>query len=272
MSAASPDPGYNRSAGKYVPKSAAILFFSMALAAQQQKRNQPFTPADVAAGGKTFRSHCAPCHGYNGEGGRGPNLAAGRFFHGSSDEELVRNISEGIPGTEMPGIFYSEDRVRQLVAFIRSLQAGTERPSGDIASGSKLFRSKGCSGCHRVHGEGGALGPDLSGIGGERSVTNLSESITRPDVVVAPRYWTVSLEDSAGRPVKGFLLNEDTYTVQLIDNDEQLHSFDKATLKSYRIDKHSTMPAFETSLTLEELTDLVAYLWSLRPQEGYENR
>jgi putative heme-binding domain-containing protein len=223
--------------------------------------------ADVAAGAKTFHSHCAPCHGYNGEGGRGPNLAAGHFFHGSSDADLVRNISQGIAGTEMPGLFYSEDRVRQVVAFIRSLQTGTERPSGNVASGSKLFRSKGCSGCHRVNGDGGALGPDLSGVGAERSAAYLSESITRPDVVVAPQYWTASFEDSTGILVKGFLLNEDTYTVQIIDKDEQLRSFDKATLKNYRIDKHSTMPSFEHSLTSQELADLVAYLWSQRPVE-----
>jgi putative heme-binding domain-containing protein len=233
--------------------------FSVALTAQEQK------DADIVAGAKTFHSHCAPCHGYNGEGGRGPNLAAGRFFHGSTDEDLVRNISQGIPGTEMPALFYSEDRVRQLVAFIRSLEASSEPPSGNTASGEKLFGLKGCAGCHRVDGQGGVLGPDLSGVGAERSVTYLRESITQPDAVVAPQYWTVRFENSAGQPFKGFLLNQDTYTVQLIDSRDQLHSFDKASLRNYRIDKRSSMPSFQNSLTPQELADLVAYLWSLRP-------
>ena len=51
-------------------------------------RNPLTSPADVAAGAKTFRSHCAPCHGLHGEGGRGPNLASGVFFHGGTDLDL----------------------------------------------------------------------------------------------------------------------------------------------------------------------------------------
>ena len=70
-------------------------------------RNPRTSPADVAAGAKTFRSHCGSCHGVNGEGGRGPNLTSGVFFHGSSDLDLLNNISDGIQGTEMPGLFYS---------------------------------------------------------------------------------------------------------------------------------------------------------------------
>ena len=38
------------------------------------------TADDVTAGAKTFRSHCAECHGLNGEGGRGPNLSDGVFY------------------------------------------------------------------------------------------------------------------------------------------------------------------------------------------------
>jgi mono/diheme cytochrome c family protein len=110
-------------------------------------------------------AHCAPCHGLRGEGGRGPNLARGRFYHGSSDADLLRNITEGIPGTVMPGIFYMEDRVWQVVAYIRSLSAGIEVPIGDTARDAALFRSKGCVGCHCVSGQGGKLGPDLTQIG-----------------------------------------------------------------------------------------------------------
>src|SRR5262245_40936455 len=100
----------------------------------------PFTsPADVSAGAKTFRSHCAPCHGLNGEGGRGPNLTTGVFFQGSSDLDLLNNISDGIAGTEMPGLFYSPDRVWQIVAFIRSLNSGTETiPTAAMARGADL--------------------------------------------------------------------------------------------------------------------------------------
>jgi cytochrome c oxidase cbb3-type subunit III len=242
-----------------------LFFLAVALYAQDG-RNPHTTPADIAAGAKTFSSHCAPCHGYKAEGGRGPNLAAGHFYHGSTDAELFENITNGIPGTEMPGIFFSPDRVWQIVAFIRSLSGTAAKPSGDVAAGRTLFQSKGCAQCHRIGGGGGALGPDLSEVGVSRSIENLRQSIVDPDAQVPPRYWTVSFNDPSGRRVKGFLLNDDTYTVQLLDMNEHLHSYDKAALRNYIIDKHSAMPSYRDSLTAEELNNLVAYLWSQRPQ------
>ncbi len=84
-------------------------------------RSKPINTRHTYAIGRSGRSenfplaNCAPCHGYNGEGGRGPNLAAGRFYHGSTDLDLFNNVSNGIPGTEMPGNFYSADRIWQIV-------------------------------------------------------------------------------------------------------------------------------------------------------------
>ncbi len=248
-----------------LPLKAALLLLPGLLFAQD-KENPHTSPADVAAGAKTFHSHCSPCHGYQGDGGRGPNLAAGRFYHGSSDADLLKNISEGIPGTEMPGLFYNEDRVWQVVAFIRSLSANAAHPSGDANAGAGLFRSQGCAGCHRIRGEGGALGPDLSNIGAARSLDNLKQSILAPDIEVQPTYWTVKFEDSSGKAIQGFLLNEDTYTVQLLDRAAGLHSYEKADLKNYTIDKRSTMPSYRDKLSPQQLDDLLAYLWSQRPE------
>lgn len=244
-----------------------LSYLILNLSAQEETRNPRTTQADIAAGAKTFRSHCAPCHGYKAEGGRGPNLAAGRFFHGSTDGELFQNISEGIAGTEMPGIFYSSDRVWQIVAYLRSLNAQTQKPDGDLESGAKLFRANNCAQCHNIHGRGGAIGPDLSSIGAARSGENLRQSIIEPDAEVSPRYWTVRFQDSAGKQVKGFLLNEDTYTIQLLTMDGKLCSYEKSAMQMYELDKHSVMPSYRNSLTQKQLNDLVAFLWSLRPND-----
>ena len=232
-------------------------------------RNPLTSTADVVAGAKTFRSHCASCHGLNGEGGRGPNLASGAFFHGSSDLDLLNNISDGIPGTEMPGLFYSPDRVWQVVAFIRSLNAGKEaKPTADVARGAELFKSKGCYQCHRVNGEGGRLGPDLSDIGRIRSGEHLRAALVDPNADVRQRYWVVSFKDASGKNHEGFLMNEDSYTVQFMDMSEHLHSVSKSGLKDYKVDKTSRMPSLKDSLSTSELEQLVAYLSSLRPKGG----
>jgi len=247
-----------------------LLFVSLSAMALGQT-NPRTSPEDVAAGAKTFRSHCATCHGIRGEGGVGPALAAGRFFHGSSDDALLKNISDGIPGTEMAGLFYSPDRVWQIIAYIRSLNPSSRSDvPGDVGNGRSLFTSKGCMRCHRVQGEGGRLGPDLTSIGKSRSPENLRDSIVNPNAVVQPRFWVVEAAGKDGTAYSGFLLNEDTYTVQILDFQERLRSLDKSGLSNYKVKKDSRMPSFGKTLTDAQITDLVAYLSSLKPKGDSE--
>ncbi|MBM3738866.1 MAG: c-type cytochrome [Acidobacteria bacterium] len=244
-----------------------LVSIPLLLAAQDETRNPLTSPADAAAGAKTFRSHCSECHGLKGEGGRGPSLATGVFYHGSTDADLLRNISDGIPGTEMPGLFYSPDRVWQVVTYLRSLNA-RESVAGDRQNGAKLFRSKNCAQCHRIQGQGGRLGPDLSQIGRNRAVAHIRAAIVDPDADVRQRYWFVSATDKQGRTNNGFLMNEDTYTIQFMDMGERLHSLNKADLREFRVEKTSKMPSYKGALTESELNDLTAYLTSLRPTGG----
>lgn len=205
----------------------------------------------------------------NGEGGRGPNLANGVFYRGSTDAAILDNISNGIQGTEMPGLFYSEDRVRQVVAYVRSLNADASSQSGgDAAHGAAVFQKSGCPNCHRVNGHGGRMGPDLTRIGQSRSREHLRQAVVDPGSDVRQRYWVVRAKDAAGRPVEGFLMNEDTYTVQLIDMKSSLHSLAKAELQDYRVEKISKMPSYKGKIEGDDLRDLVAYLSSLRPTGG----
>ena len=247
-----------------------ILFLATVLSgyAQKEVRNPRTLPADVDAGAKTFRQHCSVCHGLHGEGGRGPNLASGQFYHGSSDIDLLNNISDGIPGTEMPSLFYSPDRVWQVVAYIRSLNAAATATTGDAARGAELFRIKGCPQCHRVNGLGGRLGPDLTYIAQIRSPAHLRQSVVDPNADVRPPYWVVTCTDSSGRKYEGFLMNEDTYTIQFLDMQEQLRSFLKTELKDYRVQQVSKMPSYKSALSEEQLNDLVTYLELLRLPRG----
>ena len=243
------------------------MAIAIQLHAQTELRNPHTSPADIAAGAQTFRSHCAACHGLNGEGGRGPNLASGIFYHGASDSDLLNTISNGVAGTEMPGLFYSPDRVWQIVAYIRSLSRnGVTNQVGDPLAGARLFQDLGCTGCHRVQGEGGRLGPDLSSIGSTRSREHLREAILDPNADVRQGYWIVNAFGKDGKPISGFLMNEDTYTLQLLDFQEQLRSISKDTLTSYKVDKISKMPSYKNKVSGKDLDNLVAYLLSLRPK------
>jgi putative heme-binding domain-containing protein len=174
-------------------------------------------------------------------------------------------ISRGIPGTEMPGVYFNGAEVWQLVAYVRSLSgAGAEKVTGDAAAGQKVFAANGCSGCHRVNSEGGRSGPDLSRIGGARSLAHLRESVVNPSEKVLPNQWRVQATMKGGASVSGRLLNEDTYTLQMFDARQGLKSLAKADLASYEVLKDSAMPSYEASIMGKDLDDLLAYLASLR--------
>jgi cytochrome c oxidase cbb3-type subunit 3 len=241
----------------------APLLLIAAAAAGQDVRNPHTTPADVIEGGKIFRSHCAECHGLKG---RGPNLAAGVFFHGASDADLLRNITDGIPGTAMPGTFFSADQVWQAIAYVRALSliGSAAKPPGDSARGEKLMQEKGCTGCHLVRGDGGFRGPDLTVIGSQRSVEHLRESILDPNAKVLRQNWVAKITLENGTAYSGFLLNEDTHTVQILDFSKGLKSLSKHDFKKFDIDKTSAMPSYKDRLSEAEVNDLVAYLWSLK--------
>jgi putative heme-binding domain-containing protein len=231
----------------------------------------PATPAARAAGEKIFRGHCASCHGLKGAGGSGPNLTSGIFYHGGTDADLYRNISEGIPGTAMPDQFFSSAQIWQIVAYVRSLSATPVRPklTGNATHGSKLFQEKGCSGCHLVKGDGGVRGPDLSVIGSQRSVGHLRESILDPGIKVDPAYWVAKALMKDGGTRTGFILNQDTYSVQLLEFSAGLQMLRRSDFKDFGVDRGSIMPAYKGKLSDAELDDLVAFLALLeRPREN----
>ena len=224
------------------------------------------SPEDVEAGSRIFRSHCAVCHGPEGSGGKAVDLTLGRFRHGSSDSDLYKTISDGIPGTEMPGIFFNGKQMWQIVAYVRSLSEGraAEQAKGDPAAGKTVFMSKGCANCHRVNGEGSRTGPDLSDIGAMRSLAHLEAAVNEPNQQVLPQHWFVSAVTKDGKTVRGRRLNEDTYSVQLLGVDQKLTSLRKEDLREYKIIKTSTMPSYEGKLSDSEFQNLIAYLASLR--------
>lgn len=253
---------YLRIAAFFITSAAAALW------AQQQPIENPHTSADdVAAGARIFRSHCAVCHGLDGTGGRGAALNRGEFRHGGTDEDLYNIIVDGIPGTEMPGTFFHGTQVWQVVAYVRSLN---ERPSGpplrgDAAKGREIFFGKGgCQMCHMVNGEGGRLAPDLSIIGETRSAEHLRTSILKPNAQLDQSERGIRAVTGDGKTITGRRLNEDTYSVQLIDAQEKMVSLLKSELSEYEVLSTSTMPSYEGKLTDAELDDVVAYLASLQ--------
>jgi cytochrome c oxidase cbb3-type subunit III len=238
-------------------------------------------PAAVREGASLFRANCSPCHGLNAKGGgRGPDLTSGRWTHGSSDAEIFRTITQGVPGTEMPANAFEDSETWTIIAYLRSLAPSDHaKTTGDPVKGEKLFRgSAGCATCHMVKGHGGLLGPDLTRVGASRSTTYLIESIRDPDKELSggmldPNnhyglplvYDTVTVVLKDGQKVTGIAKNEDTFSVQLMDSDQRLRFFLKSDVKGVIHERKSLMPTYtDQMISAAELQDLLAYLERLR--------
>jgi putative heme-binding domain-containing protein len=140
--------------------------------------------------------------------------------------------------------------------------------SGDPANGKLIFEGKGtCTSCHRIKGNGSHFGPDLSEVGA-RSAEQLQTSILDPDAEITPANRIIRVVSKNGTTTIGRLLNEDTFSVQMIDKTGRLLSFQKADLREYAFETKSPMPSFKDKLTAQELADVVAYLGTFKPPPG----
>ncbi|HEV2985043.1 MAG TPA: c-type cytochrome [Vicinamibacterales bacterium] len=234
-------------------------------------------PKAITQGAVLFRQECVFCHGVAARGGmRGPDLTTGSWSHGGSDADLARTISAGVPGTAMPANQLTPDEIWQILAYLRTLEQPVAATNGDQRRGEALFFGAArCSSCHIVNGRGGRLGPELSTVGSARSRAYIVEAIREPNrqltqnrgfgESVSLKYDTVTAVTADGRTIVGVPMNEDTFTVQVMDMSERIHSLEKKSLKSIRHEDRSLMPSYDTGrLSNADLDDLVVYLQSLR--------
>ena len=229
----------------------------------------PYTgPEHQRAGAALFRSQCGGCHGPDGNGtGAGPNIASGALPHGDSDEAVFHTISKGLPGTSMPGFSFSGLQTWQLVTHLRALAIahGAAQSNGNAEAGAAIFAAN-CSRCHSVAGQGGLTGPDLTSVGALRSSKELRESLLDPDANVDSPYWSVAAVTSAGKSIRGVRLNEDSFSVQIRDEQGRLQSLSKRDLKSVELIRRSPMPSFKGKLSDKEIDDVIAWLVNGRRQ------
>jgi cytochrome c oxidase cbb3-type subunit 3 len=237
------------------------------------------------AGEYEFRINCALCHGLGARGGgRGPDLTRAVKKHTHSDADMFQVISNGIAGTAMPangtngqGVGMTDEEIWQIITYIRSQEVkAPAKPLGDAAHGKNLFYGDAnCSLCHMVEGKGGRLGPELTGVGGSRTHEALIDSVRNPSNRLAwgltestkefpQEYESVTIVTADGKTIKGVTLNEDSFSVQIMDPGEHIHLIEKDKLRSFQKSRQSAMPKYDADvLSDKELEDILAFLVSV---------
>src|SRR5258707_653649 len=134
-----------------------------------------------------------------------------------------------------------------------------EYAPADVAYRARVYDSQ-CTTCHRgtrhrVGAVGSRVAPDLSDIGAIRSAGSLQRSLTDPVNQMMPINRPVRAVRKDGAVITGRRLNEDTYTVQLLDDHERLISLVKADLREFTILMTTPMPSYAKTMTADGLYD-----------------
>ena len=142
--------------------------------------------------------------------------------------------------------------------------------SGEAARGRRLFADSdgvNCVACHRVAGEGSDLGPELSAVGAQFDRRALAEAILYPSKTVREGYQQIVIGMADGEEWSGLVKGETADTLTLRDSAGREHKLSRASIKTRENKSISLMPeGLHAALSLEEFSDLVSYLASLKAQ------
>lgn len=178
-----------------------------------------------------------------------------------SDPTLTARIEKLWGRVPSPG----SDAKKQRIAEVRGVLP--EGDKGDPARGKPVF-VKNCAGCHRLFGDGGAIGPDLSGA--ERGDLDfLLTSLVDPSAVIRKEYQGQTLALKDGRILLGLIIEETDKSLTLVDSQQQKTTIAKSEIEQMKPSDVSVMPEGQLDkMPDNEIRDLFRYLQSNPPTGG----
>jgi putative heme-binding domain-containing protein len=150
-----------------------------------------------------------------------------------------------------------QEKQREILRVARVLKAG----KGDARAGRKVYADT-CGKCHKLFGEGGDVGPELTGY--ERTnAMYWMENIVDPSAIIREEYTTFIIRTTDGRALTGLVANQDRTTVSLRDQEGRLTRIARSKIEDMRASPVSLMPEGQLkTLSDRQVRDLFAYLMS----------
>ena len=135
------------------------------------------------------------------------------------------------------------------------------RRRGDVARGLELFE-KTCANCHRLHGKGTTIGPDLTGAERKDRV-RLVQNIVDPSAEIRPQFISHTVITKTGRVLTGLLADSNAGTITLLDAKNKRTVLNRSDLEELKESPVSLMPEkLLDKLTDQQIRDLIAYIQS----------
>lgn len=138
---------------------------------------------------------------------------------------------------------------------------------GDAAEGKRIFFEKAevyCLRCHKVNGEGGEVGPDLTGIGAKQSREYLLESIVLPNKQISEGFESTIVNLKSGTTYAGVTKSETAAEIELNSPEDGLVKLQKANIQTRERGPSAMPEELRQILTKQELRHLIEYLANLR--------
>lgn len=143
-----------------------------------------------------------------------------------------------------------------------------KKTTGDAARGKALFsdpKGVACIKCHKVNGEGGEVGPDLTGVGVKYGKDHFIESVLYPSAKILDGYKQTMILTKSGVVVAGRFMGDSGEEITLMDAEGKRHAVKKSDIDQKKESELSLMPeGLNTGLSLQDFADIVGFLESLK--------
>jgi cytochrome c oxidase cbb3-type subunit 3 len=224
----------------------------------------PLLSQGAPSGQQLYETHCAVCHGLNGNGGVGVPLALPDFQYGITDEFLNKTIHLGRPGRVMPSFDHlEENEIAALVKYIRHWAPGKpiihaeKKITGNVERGKQLYQQR-CASCHGANGEGG-MGTGVT-FSRPRDLPIIPPALNNSGFLAAASDQEIKaalMNGREGTPMVSFLKNGMSEQ-QIDDVVSYVRSFENNPLdKQKHVEITDNVISYESPYSLQETVDAI---------------
>ena len=180
---------------------------------------------------------------------------AARQMQSLGDKQLTARLTKTWGDLKTP----SKDKAKTITSFRKKLTPESIAKA-DPAQGRVMFQNL-CASCHKMFGDGGDVGPEITGSQ-RTNIDYLLENLVDPSAAVAKDFQLVIIETKAGRTLSGFIRSKNDNALTLQSINEQV-VVPLADIKSRTPAEVSIMPeGLLNTMTTAQIRDLFAYLSS----------